>query len=526
MVGEVVMDRFRLGERIGSGGMGTVYRAFDERLQRHVAVKEITSSDPERVAREAHAAARLNHPGIVTLYELGSDSGRALLVSEFVDGDTLAELARRGDLSDREVAEFGADVCEALSHAHERGVIHRDLKPQNVIVRVDDGAGRRAKLMDFGIASLVGAPTLTATGEVVGTLAYMAPEQAAGLGASEASDVYSLALALYECWTGTNPVAGASPAQTARLIGDPIPPLRDYRPDLPAHLTDCVDACLDPDPERRPALEELDHHLDASIPRLDPHCAVPAQADQEERSAPARHDAILRVAQLGALCAWGVSVMLLAVAAHLPGLALVLGALSAPAILVASWLPWAAIPFCAPLLGAVSAGAAYPALAGSRGELRERAVLGVLGWWCMLCGAAASGLGSTAGLVDDPPHDWMRSTGEAANGILAPLMAPEALLGAAIFAAASAALGVILRAGHIAVALLGALIWAAGLDAALRCVGDGDLVGVPVVAVAAAAIAVIIEFRRRGARPAMRRAPVPAHQQRHQPVSGADAPSL
>src|SRR5919198_1977756 len=278
MVGEVVMDRFRLLERIGSGGMGTVYRAFDERLQRQVAVKEIASSDPGRVAREAQAAARLNHPGIVTLYELGSEDGRALLVSELVAGATLAELARIGDLSDREVAEFGADVCEALAHAHERGGIHRDVKPQNVIVRVDDGAGRRAKLMDFGIASLVGAPTLTATSEVVGTLAYMAPEQAAGSGATEASDVYSLALTLYECWTGTNPVAGDTPAHTARQIGNPIPPLRDYRPDLPAHLADC----LDPEPELRPPLDEFDHHLDASIPRLDASCAVPARGAREE----------------------------------------------------------------------------------------------------------------------------------------------------------------------------------------------------------------------------------------------------
>ena len=503
------MDRFRLLERIGSGGMGTVYRAFDERLQRQVAVKEITSSDPERVAREAQAAARLNHPGIVTLYELGSDGGRALLVSELVDGATLWELARCGDLSDREVAEFGADVCEALAHAHERGVIHRDVKPQNVIVRVDDGAGRRAKLMDFGIASLVGAPTLTATGEVVGTLAYMAPEQAAGAGACEASDVYSLALTLYECWSGENPVAGDTPAQTARQIGSPLPALGDYRPDLPAHLAECVDACLDPEPELRPTLDDLDHHLDASIPRLDAGCSVPMRGGHEE-PAPRDRGALLRVGQLAALCGWGVVVMLLAVAAGRPGLALVLGALSAPAILVASWLPWAAIPAAAPLLGAASAGAAYPALAGSRGTLRERAVLGALGWCWMLCGAAAFGLGSAAGLVDDPPHDWMRSTGDAASGLLAPLVSPEALLGAAIFAAASAALGVILRAGHIAVALLGAVLWAACLDAALRVVGDGDLAGVPVVAVAAAAIAVIMEFRRRGARPAAQHAHAPA----------------
>ena len=121
--------------------MGTVYRAFDERLQRHVAVKEIAGADARRVLREAQAAARLNHPGIVTLYELGSEGDRALLVSELVEGATLAELARSEGLSDREAAEFGADICEALAHAHERGVIHRDIKPQNVIVRVDDGVG-------------------------------------------------------------------------------------------------------------------------------------------------------------------------------------------------------------------------------------------------------------------------------------------------------------------------------------------------------------------------------------------------
>jgi hypothetical protein len=516
MVGEMVMDRFRLLERIGSGGMGTVYRAFDERLQRQVAVKEITSTDAGRVAREAQAAARLNHPGIVTLYELGSEDGRALLVSELVEGATLSELARCGDLSDREVAEFGADVCEALAHAHEQGVIHRDVKPQNVIVRVDDGAGRRAKLMDFGIASLVGSPTLTATGEVVGTLAYMAPEQAEGLGAEAPADVYSLALTLYECWTGLNPVARATPAQTALQIGGRVPSVRECRPDLPAHLADCLDSCLEADPELRPPLDELDHHLDTAIPRLDGHSAVPTRLDEPEPDR-REHPAVLRVAQLAALCAWGVAVMLLAVAANRPGLALVVGALSAPAILVASWLPWAGVPLIAPLLGAASAGGAYPALAGARGTIREQLVLGALGWCWMLCAAAAFGLGSPAGLIDDPPHDWMRSTGDAASALLAPLVSPQALLGAAIFAIAAALLGLILRAGHIAVALLGALLWAAGLDAALRVVGDGGMAGVPVVAVAAAAIAVIVEFRRRGTGPAGRPAPIP----RAQPAIGS-----
>ena len=224
MVGELVMDRFRLLERIGSGGMGTVYTAFDERLQRDVAVKEVMVGDPARVVREAQAAARLNHPGIVTLFELGIDGHRALLVNELVAGSTLDDLTRAGELCDRDVAELGADVCEALEHAHEHGVVHRDVKPQNVIARDDDGAGRRAKLMDFGIASLVGSPTLTATGEVVGTLAYMSPEQAEGETTGPPSDAYSLALTLYECWTGENPVRRATPAQTARELGSAAAP--------------------------------------------------------------------------------------------------------------------------------------------------------------------------------------------------------------------------------------------------------------------------------------------------------------
>ena len=130
VVDELVMERFRLLERLGSGGMGTVYRGFDERLQRNVAVKVVESDHPERVIREAQAAARLNHPGIVTLYELGEHDGRALLVSELVDGETLAAMHRRGELTDRDVGTFACDLCDALAHAHSRGVVHRDVKPR------------------------------------------------------------------------------------------------------------------------------------------------------------------------------------------------------------------------------------------------------------------------------------------------------------------------------------------------------------------------------------------------------------
>ena len=166
--------------------------------------------------REAQAAARLNHPGIVTLYELGEEDGNALLVTELVEGSTLARLAAAGELSDREIGEIGADLCEALDHAHARGVVHRDIKPQNV--QVTDGEPR-AKLMDFGIARLADDSPLTAAGDIVGTLAYMSPEQAEGRPAGPEADVYSLALTLYECWSGENPHRRANPAATARAIG-------------------------------------------------------------------------------------------------------------------------------------------------------------------------------------------------------------------------------------------------------------------------------------------------------------------
>ncbi len=506
MVGDLVMERFRILERVGSGGMGTVYRAFDERLQRQVAVKEIPAADADRILREAQAAARLNHPGIVTLYELGSERGCALLVSELVDGATLADLAESGDLSDREVAGFGADICAALMHAHARGVIHRDVKPHNVIVQVDSGAGRRAKLMDFGIASLAGAPALTATGEVVGTLAYMAPEQADGEAADEAADVYSLALTLYECWAGVNPVARPTPVETAREIGSPLADLREYRPDLPDRLADGIDACLDPDPAMRPSLAELRADLEGVIGALEDGVAVPSPGEEER---PAKPRGALRVPQLLALCLWGVTVAAISAAAGRPGLALILGVLSAPAILVATRLPWAAVPAVAPLLGALSSAALYPALAGSRGTTIERAVLGALGWCWLVVAACAVGVGSRLGLATAAPAGWSRSTATATSTVLAPLMDPQALLGLAVFALASVLLGLILKAPHIALALLGALVWSAGLEASLRVVADGSLSGRPALVAIGAVAVVIADSRGRVPRRAPRMAPIP-----------------
>jgi eukaryotic-like serine/threonine-protein kinase len=217
--GALVLGRYRLLERIGAGGFGVVWAALDERLQREVAVKVVPrerGAHGARAEREALAAARLNHPGIVALYELGSDDERVYLVSELVAGGTLGELARAGSLSDRDVARIGVALCDALAHAHARGVIHRDVKPQNVLVVDEPAAGAGfAKLTDFGVAHLATGDALTGTGDVVGTLAYMAPEQAEGARVTPAADVYSLALTLYELWTGSNPVRAGTPAATA-----------------------------------------------------------------------------------------------------------------------------------------------------------------------------------------------------------------------------------------------------------------------------------------------------------------------
>ena len=246
--------------RLGAGGFGVVWLAWDEKLEREVAVKVIPRErgEGERVEREARAAARLNHPGIVAIYELASDEHDVYLVSELVRGRTLAELSGAGAVSDRDVARIGIALCEALEHAHARGVIHRDVKPQNVMVLAEPAAGAGfAKLADFGVAHVASGDPLTRTGDVVGTLAYMAPEQAEGARVTPACDVYSLALTLYEAWTGTNPVKAGGPAATARRLGRPLPPLAGMRRDLPLELCDVIDEALDIDPALRPKPDRL-----------------------------------------------------------------------------------------------------------------------------------------------------------------------------------------------------------------------------------------------------------------------------
>jgi hypothetical protein len=483
---ELVMDRFRLLERIGSGGMGTVYRAFDERLQRQVAIKEVAAA-PGRVMREAQAAARLNHPAIVTLYELGERDGHALLVSELVHGPTLDRLRSEGRLTDRDVGEIGADICRALVHAHACGVVHRDIKPQNVVVRGDPAPGPRAKLMDFGIARLAGAPTLTDAGEVVGTLAYMSPEQASGEPVGPESDVYSLALTLYECWAGANPVAGGSAAATARRIGAAVRPLRERRPDLPAALCEPIDACLDPDPLLRPTPVELGHGLERALGRLDPRRVLPAAPD-DERLRPAGIE-LRRVAVLAGLAGL---LVLLAGPLGAGGLALVLAVCGLPAILVAPSPAALAAPAGAAFAALGIPGAA-PVAAALAPRALERAALGAIAWAWMLVAAIVLDLAPRSSIAPAAPDGWTSDTSVAAASLLEPLVDPRALAGAALFALGAVALGWVLARAHLALALVGTLLWAACLDAILLALAE-PLGGRPLGLALAAGAVVAVEF--------------------------------
>jgi serine/threonine protein kinase len=267
--GPVVLDRYRLHRRLGSGAFGTVWLARDERLERDVAVKLLPRERivGGRFEREARAAARLSHPGIVTLYEAAVDDDGAYLVSELVRGATLGALLEAGRLSDRDIVQIGVALCDALAHAHAEGVVHRDVKPSNVLIPERPATPTQiAKLTDFGVARIIGGgDRLTRTGDVIGTEAYMAPEQAEGLEAGATADLYSLALVIYESLTGLNPVDAGTAARRARRLGAYLPAVRRQRRDLPRELGCAIDLALRPRPRERGSVEELRDALLGSL---------------------------------------------------------------------------------------------------------------------------------------------------------------------------------------------------------------------------------------------------------------------
>jgi eukaryotic-like serine/threonine-protein kinase len=519
----LVLGRYRLHRPIGSGGFGTVWLARDERLERDVAVKVLPRARVigGRFEREARAAARLSHPAIVTLYEAEVDDDAAYLVSELVRGPTFDELLEAGRLSDRDITRIGIALCDALEHAHSHGVVHRDVKPSNVLVpEQPSSATHVAKLTDFGVARLVGGDTLTRTGDVLGTDAYMAPEQAEGRAVGPAADLYSLALVLYEALTGVNPLATGTAAGRARRLGAHLPPLRRQRRDLPQELGRCIDLALRPRPRERGTVAELRAGLLETMAEVEDRPGIVAAPwpthsraahisrseiePGEQMRSPLRLpwlQRLLAAAATAMIAAWltatafgspllapaaaaliaalvvsalpriGWLALTLTAAAALtadgrPGTALVfvLGALVPVALLPrrASHWPLAA---AAPALGAVTLAGAWPALAALDPHVLRRAMLGAVGWiWLAL-----AGLLQGHGLYTELPRGISHAAGpsleQTVRHALWPLLHSGVLAPAVAWAAAAAVLPWIIR-GPVAVRVVLVTVWSAALASA------------------------------------------------------------
>jgi eukaryotic-like serine/threonine-protein kinase len=526
----LVLDRYRLVRRLGAGGFGVVWLAHDEHLDRAVALKRIgvLGQDPARAEREALAAARLNHAGIVALYEAGRDDEAVYLVSELVRGRTLAQLIEDGELSDRDVLRIGVALCDALEHAHGRGVVHRDVKPGNVIVPDDPAAGV-AKLTDFGIARVLGDDALTRTGDVVGTLAYMAPEQAEGHSSGEPGDLYSLAIVLYEALAGVNPIRGRGPAATARRVGARLPPLGRLRRDLPLELCEAIDAAVLPRPEQRGTLADLRAALQDATRAVadDPGAVLASRSEAVGRAGraalPSRpSDRLLAAAGAAALSAsalaWlgpepliapGIGAAVAAVAcALLPRLGWIVCAvtlvawLAVPAggiaiVLALALVPvplllrrargsWWSAPAVAPVLDVIGGGAAWLAIAGQAARPWHRAALGALGWWAVLAGR----------VLDHGRGAWADSTHGAWHGGVRAVVGDGTLLGVAgVWALAALVLPLFVRGRAFAIDLLGAAIWGAGLAAGTQALTP-DLGGAVLGATLAGVLAVLVRASR------------------------------
>jgi len=253
MAERLIAGRYRLDELLGRGGMSEVWAATDLELERRVALKLLApNEDNARFEREARAVAALAHPNVNQLYDYGESDGRPFMVLEYLAGGSLEDLLRaNGALADADTHRIASEIAAGLAHAHARGVVHRDLKPSNVLFD-DEG---RAKLADFGIARMVaGEGTLTEAGTVLGTAAYISPEQATGLPATPASDVYSFGVLLFRMLTGALPFVSDDPLALVVAHRDEPPPLvTDLRPDAPTPLAATADAALQKDPDARPA---------------------------------------------------------------------------------------------------------------------------------------------------------------------------------------------------------------------------------------------------------------------------------
>src|SRR5579864_7430915 len=274
-VGEMVAGRYELEELVANGGMARVFRARDAALERHVALKILQprfGDDHEHVARfrrEARLVAQLSHPNIVTMIDRGESDGNQYIVFEFVEGETLKDLVERtGPLPTRRALEIALEVADGLAYAHHNGLVHRDVKPQNILLTRTG----QAKVTDFGIArSLDVEHGVTLTGTVLGTSNYLSPEQASGKPVTQVTDVYSLGVVLYELLAGEVPFHGNNlVAMAMQHLHDPPPSLLAVRPDLPPRLVAAVERALAKNPDDRfPTMDAFALELRHSLQEID-----------------------------------------------------------------------------------------------------------------------------------------------------------------------------------------------------------------------------------------------------------------
>ncbi|KOX22913.1 serine/threonine protein kinase [Streptomyces sp. NRRL F-6491] len=289
----MLAGRYRLGESIGRGGMGKVWRAHDEVLHRVVAVKELTAgrfvAEADRLVlhartqKEARAAARITHPGVVTVHDVLEHDARPWIVMQYVDGPSLADAAKEaGSIEPREAARIGLHVLGALRAAHAAGVLHRDVKPGNILLARDG----RVLITDFGIAAIEGDSTITRTGEIVGSIDYLAPERVKGGDPGPASDLWSLGATLYTAVEGTSPFRRTSPISTMQAVVTEEPP----HPEKAGALASVIVALLRKDPEQRPRADEAERMLLDAMEGRAPAAAqayVPTQRVTREDREPA-----------------------------------------------------------------------------------------------------------------------------------------------------------------------------------------------------------------------------------------------
>ena len=429
----LVLGRYRAVRPLGSGGSGSVWLAVDERSGMEVALKVVSreGNGGARAEREALVARRLRHERCQRTYQLASDEHHVYIAYEYVPGRNLRQAIRAGGVDDPTAIEATAQVLDALAYAHSRGIVHRDVKPANVLLVEDEEVSVR--LLDFGLAQLQGADPLTEHGDVPGTLAYISPERLRGEGGGPASDIWSAGVMLWEALAGWHPFWGPSLTATAKKIKSGAPPLESARPDLPRALLAVVERALERDPADRPPADELADRLRragelrrARRPTVSPARSGPAFVRRlAPRVLPALFAALLSGWSVstfpffpaGWALGFAVAAAVLTLCHERGGLALALVApvfplgnlssglaylyvLGAAAWLAIHWRRprWALLAVCGPLLAPIGAlgfvpllvqparGAARRALQAGTAVLAAAVVAGVEGWRLPLAG--------------------------------------------------------------------------------------------------------------------------------------------